>query len=114
LSILRRWFWRRCQRQAYGGYGWKAIIWCRRSTPGNAAPIGPRALSRNHVYWRGGQLAFGKVTMAVTALELVDLDTEDPFDFSVDNWNAPLVAGYSKMLPNQGLRAWMPDFADRR
>ena len=70
------------------------------------------SLSPNHIYWRGGQLSFGKLTMTETDLELVDLDPRDAFDFSVDNWNAQLVAGYSKTLPNRGLRAYMPDFND--
>ena len=36
----------------------------------------------------------------------------DPFDFSVDKWQAQLVAGYSKTLPNRGLKAFMPDHGD--
>ena len=50
--------------------------------------------------------------MTETDLELVDLDPKDAFDFSVDDWNAQLVAGYSKTLPNRGLRAYMPDYND--
>jgi hypothetical protein len=69
-------------------------------------------LSPNHIYWRGSELAFGKLTMTDTDLELVDLDPKDPFDFSVDRWTAQLVAGYSKTLPNRGLRAYMPDYND--
>jgi hypothetical protein len=72
------------------------------------------SLSPNHIYWRGSQLSFGKLTMTDTDLELVDLDPKDPFDFSLDNWNAQLVAGYSKTLPNRGLRAFMPDYNDLR
>jgi len=70
------------------------------------------SLSPNHIYWRGSQLSFGKLTMTDTDLELVDTDPKDPFDFSVDHWNAQLVAGYSKTLPNRGLRAYMPDYND--
>jgi hypothetical protein len=72
------------------------------------------SLSPNHIYWRGSQLSFGKLTMTETDLELVDLDPKDPFDFSVDDWNLQLVAGYSKTLPNRGLRAFMPDYNDLR
>jgi hypothetical protein len=50
--------------------------------------------------------------MSDTDLELVDLDPKDPFDFSVDDWNAQLVAGYSKTLANRGLKAYMPDYKD--
>ena len=81
---------------------------------GRARPSASRSLAPNHIYWRGGQLAFGKLTMSDTDLELVDLDSEDPFDFSVDDWDAQLVAGYSKTLQNKGLRAFVPDYNDLR
>jgi hypothetical protein len=71
-------------------------------------------LSPNHIYWRHGELAFGKLTMADTDLELVDTDPEDPFDFSIDHWNEQLVAGYSKTMPNRGLKAHLPDYDDLR
>jgi hypothetical protein len=79
---------------------------------GKGTPALQPSLSPNHIYWRGSQLSFGKLTMTETDLELVDLDPKDPFDFSVDNWSAQLVAGYSKTLPNRGLRAYMPDYSD--
>jgi hypothetical protein len=81
---------------------------------GVARTISPPATSKNHIYWRGGQLAFGKLTMTATDLELVDQDPQDPFDFSVDRWNEQLVAGYSKTTADQGLRAHMPDYNDLR
>ena len=72
----------------------------------------PLAVSRNYIYWRGGSLAFGKLTMTATDLELVDMDPSDPFDFSVDEWNDQLVAGYSKTTAARGLKAHMPDHND--
>lgn len=75
-------------------------------------PLASQALAPNHIYWRGGQLAFGKLTMTDTDLELVDMDPKDPFDFSVDGWNAQLVAGYSRTMPDRGLKAFMPDYND--
>jgi hypothetical protein len=80
--------------------------------PGTARPISPTATAMNHIYWRGGQLAFGKLTMTETDLELVDQDPKDAFDFSVDRWNEQLVAGYSKTTTDRGLRAHMPDYND--
>jgi hypothetical protein len=79
---------------------------------GPAPRIEPRAISRNHIYWRGGSLRFGKLTMSGTDLELIDKDPSDPFDFSVTNYNDMLVAGYSKNLPRLGLRTYMPDYND--
>jgi hypothetical protein len=85
-------------------------------TFGSGAPrrLSPPAVSRNHIYWRGGDLKFGKLTMSRTDLELVDMDPSDPFDFSVHRWNDQLVAGYSKNTPGRGLKAHMPDFSDLR
>ena len=79
---------------------------------GPGQPIAPRPLSPNHIYWRGSELSFGKLTMTDTDLELVDTDPGDPFDFSVDHWNAQLVAGYSKTRPDRGLTVHVPDFND--
>jgi hypothetical protein len=79
---------------------------------GTGEPIASRELSPNHIYWRGGHLSFGKLTMDGTDLEIVDMDLTDPFDFSVDHWDAQLVAGYSKTLPDRGLKAYMPDYND--
>jgi hypothetical protein len=79
---------------------------------GAAARIRPPAVSKNHIYWRGGNLRFGKLTMRATDLELIDKDPSDPFDFSVAHYNDMLVAGYSKNLPRLGLRTYMPDYND--
>ena len=72
----------------------------------------PPAVSKNHIYWRGGTLRFGKLTMRATDLELIDRDPSDPFDFSVAHYNDMLVAGYAKNLPRLGLRTYMPDYND--
>jgi hypothetical protein len=79
---------------------------------GEPQRLSPPAVSRNYIYWRGGKLQFGKLTMTDTDLELVDEDPDDPFDFSIDRWNDQLVAGYSKNTPNRGLKAHMPDHND--
>ena len=79
---------------------------------GDPRPLSPPAVSRNFIYWRGGQLSFGKLTMSETDLELVDNDPRDPFDFSVDHWTDQLVAGYSKTTTRRGLKAIVPDYDD--
>ena len=83
-------------------------------TFGAGAPqaLSPKATAKNYIYWRGGQLTFGKLTMTETDLELVDDDPKDPFDFSVDRWNEQLVAGYSKVTASRGLKAHMKDYND--
>jgi hypothetical protein len=80
--------------------------------PGTEKALSPPATSKNYIYWRGGQLSFGKLTMTETDLELVDEDPRDAFDFSVDRWNEQLVAGYSKITSTRGLKAHMPDYND--
>jgi hypothetical protein len=79
---------------------------------GEPQPLSPPPSARNHIYWRGNALRFGRLTMTETDLELVDEDQDDPFDFSIDQWNQQLVAGYSKTMPDGGLKAHMPDFND--
>ncbi len=79
---------------------------------GGVHHLSPPPVSRNNIYWRGGSLAFGKLTMSATDLELVDSDPKDPFDFSVARWNDQLVAGYSKTTVSRGLKAHIPDFND--
>ena len=74
--------------------------------------LAPPPTAKNYIYWRGGSLSFGKLTMTATDLELVDTDPKDPFDFSVEHWDKQLVAGYSKTTASRGLKAHMPDYND--
>jgi hypothetical protein len=66
--------------------------------------------ARNYMYYRGGSLRFGKLTMSDTDMQLIDADPSDPFDFSPPQYVKQLVAGYSKNTPSGGLRVYMPDF----
>jgi hypothetical protein len=76
--------------------------------PSLAPPL-PRA--KNYMYYRGGVLKFGKLTMEDTDLLLVDANQNDPFDFSPADYNRQLVAGYSKNTPSHGLVVYMPDLS---
>lgn len=62
------------------------------------------------MYYQGGTLAFGKLTMKGTDLEIVDADPRDPFHFFLDHYNEQLVAGYDQNMPDKGLVVHMPDF----
>lgn len=64
----------------------------------------------NFMYFRGGVLQFGKVSMRDADLEIVDLDPRDPFYFYLDRYNQQLVAGYSRTTKSYGLVTYMPDF----
>jgi len=74
----------------------------------------PDARYANYMYYRGGTLRFGKLTMSDTDLMLVDDDPKDPFDFSPAQYNDQLTAGYSKNTRDHGLITHMPDFNDLR
>jgi hypothetical protein len=66
--------------------------------------------SRNFVYFRGGNLRFGRLTMTDTDLLISDADEHDPFDLYFHEYNRQLVAGHTGNLPNLGLRTWMVDY----
>ena len=74
--------------------------------------ITPPLASHNFMYYRGGTLRFGKLTMVDTDLMLVDDDPKDPFDFSPVQYKNQLVAGYSKTTADGGLITHMPDLSD--
>jgi hypothetical protein len=72
----------------------------------------PAPGARNYIYFSGGDIRFGKLTMHEADLQLIDLDPRDPFDFFPARYDAQLVAGYSKNTPQHGLKTYMPDFDD--
>jgi hypothetical protein len=72
----------------------------------------PNGRFSNYMYFRGGTLRFGKLTMVDTDMVLVDADQKDPFDFSPEEYNDQLVAGYSKNTRSHGLVVYMPDLSD--
>jgi uncharacterized protein YpmS len=79
--------------------------------PGHDAPLPlPDRRMRNYMYYRGGTLRFGKLTMSDTDMALIDANQEDPFDFFQERYNEQLVAGYSKNTAAKGLKVYMPDY----
>lgn len=69
-----------------------------------------RRRGANYMYYRGGTIRFGKLTMTNADLKIVDRDSKTAFDFSIDHYNSQLVAGYSKTTPRFGLIVYMPDY----
>jgi hypothetical protein len=82
------------------------------SGTGTLRPSLPKA--RNYMFFRGGRLRFGKLTMDDTDLQIVDMDPHDPFEFFLSRYLKQLVAGYSKTMPDKGLVAMMPDYDEAR
>jgi len=74
----------------------------------NLTPPDPDA--KNYMYYKGGNLRFGKLTMDGADLQIVDADPKDPFFFYLKEYKKQLVAGYSRNTPSLGLVVHMPDF----
>jgi hypothetical protein len=70
----------------------------------------PPYKARNYIYYKGGVLRFGKLTMTDTDLEIVDQAQHSTFDFNLLEYNRQLVAGYSKNTSSHGLIVFMPAF----
>jgi len=83
----------------------------QRFGPGRLPALKPPDPSApNYMYYAGGVLKFGKLTMTGTDLQLIDDNPRDPFDFSQERYNDQLVAGYSKNTAALGLKVYMPDY----
>src|SRR5205085_12494908 len=74
---------------------------------GSFVRVAPDA--RNFVYFRGGTLRFGRLTMTDTDLLIGDADEKDPLDLDFAEYNKQLAAGHTSNLPNLGVRTWMVD-----
>jgi hypothetical protein len=66
----------------------------------------------NFIWFRGGRIRFGRLTMHDADLRLIDADPGDAFDFNAALYNEQLVAGYSRNTPSGALRTYMPDHDD--
>jgi hypothetical protein len=65
----------------------------------------------NYMAFKGNKLRFGNLTMEDADITVLDLDPADPLDWFQDRYKDQLVAGYSKITPTFGLRAYVKDFA---
>jgi hypothetical protein len=72
--------------------------------------VAPAPNAPNFMYYRGGSLRFGKLTMSDADMELIDADPSDVFDFWPEKYLDQLVAGYSKNTRSGGLLVYMPDY----
>lgn len=70
----------------------------------------PNPKAENYMFYRGGVLRFGKLTMHDADMLIVDAEPKDPFDFFLDQYLAQLVAGYSRTTPDNGLIVVMQDY----
>jgi hypothetical protein len=88
-----------------------AVVNVFRSETGPVQPLHPPDPdAKNYMFYRGGVLRFGKLTMTDADLMIVDADQRDPFEFFLDHYNEQLVAGYERNTPDHGLIVHMPDY----
>jgi hypothetical protein len=66
--------------------------------------------AKNYMYYKGGDLRFGKLLMDGADLQIVDADPKDPFFFYQKEYKKQLIAGYSRNTPSLGLVVRMPDY----
>jgi len=78
---------------------------------GDEAKPGPATDPVSYMSFQGSPVRLGKLTMENTDLTVLNLDSDAPLDWSQDHYRDQLMAGYSKITPNFGLRAYAKDFA---
>ena len=71
----------------------------------------PLPSARNYLYFFGGSIRFGKLTMSDADMQLIDANPSTPFDFFPAKYEAQLIAGYSRNTKRKGLQVFMPDYA---
>jgi hypothetical protein len=70
------------------------------------------AAEGNFIWFRGGRIRFGRLTMHDADLRLIDADPRDAFDFDAALYTEQLVAGYSRNTSSGALRTYLPDHDD--
>jgi hypothetical protein len=78
---------------------------------GDEAKPGSAKEPVSYMNFQGNPVRLGKLTMENTDLTVLNLDSGDTIDWSQDHYRDQLVAGYSKLTPSFGLRAYAKDFA---
>jgi hypothetical protein len=80
--------------------------------PGPAPLTLPDSAGPRYMYFQGGTLRFGKLTMNPADLLIFDLTPDSRFDFFLDRYNEQLVRGYSRNTAAGGLITYMPDYKE--
>ncbi|MBV6492623.1 MAG: hypothetical protein LDLANPLL_00619 [Turneriella sp.] len=67
---------------------------------------------KNYLYLYKGDVKFGKLTMVDARLQMVDMSQKNDFDFYLKRYQLPLAAGYSKIMGDGAVVAYIPDYRD--
>jgi hypothetical protein len=65
----------------------------------------------SYMSFQGNPVRLGKLTMENADLTVLNIDANEALDWSQDHYRDQLVAGYSKVTPAFGLRAYAKSFA---
>ncbi len=71
----------------------------------------PPLAANAYIFFYGGRMQFGKLTMNDVELELLNQNPAPEIDFSLDHYYEQLENGYSKSLPDRGLVVYIPGYA---
>ena len=76
-------------------------------------PFTPAPVPAEHyIYFRGGVMAFGRLSMQGVDLEMLNKDGDNEFEFSIQNIFRQVLAGYLKNLPDHGLVGYIASYRD--
>lgn len=73
--------------------------------------LSPPTEKGNYMTFQGSPVRFGKLVMEQADLTVLDLDPGDPLDWDQDYYKEQLIAGYSKINSNFGVRAYVRDYS---
>jgi hypothetical protein len=72
--------------------------------------VAPAAEKGGYMTFQGNPVRFGKIIMESADLAVLDIDPVGALDWNQDHYREQLVAGYSKITSNLGVRAYVKDF----
>ena len=79
---------------------------------GTGGPPADAGVPDHYLFYRGGTVRLGRMTMTDADLRILDADPSDPFDFYPNQMNRQISAGYVKVQPDGGLKIFAPDYND--
>lgn len=73
--------------------------------------LGPPLEAGSYMTFQGGAVRFGSMVMDPANLTVLDMDEGRTLEWNQDRYKDQLVAGYSKITPSFGLRAYVKDYS---
>jgi hypothetical protein len=73
--------------------------------------LGPPVEKGSYMALQGGAVRFGSMVMDPADLMVLDMDEGSTLEWNQDRYRDQLVAGYSKITPSFGLRAYVKDYS---